>query len=286
MLNYKHFQGLSGEYEGIDEWVHSLIPAVDQPKGNGEEKRKGDGVLIIGYGVVGSNLAKELERLKPEIYDKYKEIDTRRADKYRIAFICVDTPATANFDCDTTEVKNAIMENEALIYVVKSTVLPGTTERLIRFSPEYYGGTQHCNNFSFPFTILGGAKEDCTVVIQYLQHVYDGRHQFRITDPKTAELAKYMENSFLAMKTSFCQQFFDIAEKAGVCYEELRELFILDPRVGSFHTFVYRDHPYWDSHCLNKDVPAIANAYEAELLLSLIAFNERRKTHESQIPVV
>ena len=79
------------------------------------------------------------------------------------------------------------------------------------------------------------------------------------------------------MKTSFCQQFFDIAERAGVCYEELRELFTLDPRVGSSHTFVYRDHPYWDSHCLNKDVPAIANAYQAELLLSMIEFNERRK---------
>lgn len=293
MLNYKHFQGFSGAFEGIDEWAHSLIPAADQPKGNGEENREEGSVLIIGYGVVGSNLARELERLNPEIYDKYKEIDTRTADKYKVAFICVDTPATADSDCDTTEVKNAIMENEALIYVVKSTVLPGTTERLMRetgkhiiFSPEYYGGTQHCNNFSFPFTILGGEKRDCTVVIQLLQRVYDGRHQFRITDSKTAELVKYMENSFLAMKTSFCQQFFDIAEKAGVCYEELRELFILDPRVGSSHTFVYRDHPYWDSHCLNKDVPAIANAYEAELLLSLIAFNERRKTHESQIPVV
>jgi UDP-glucose 6-dehydrogenase len=222
--------------------------------------------------------------LNPEIYDKYKEIDTRTADKYRIAFICVDTPATEENLCDTTEVKNAIMENDALIYVVKSTVLPETTERLMRetgkhilFSPEYYGCTQHCNNFSFPFTILGGEKEDCKEVIQYLQHVYDGRHQFRITDSKTAELAKYMENSFLAMKTSFCQQFFDIAERAGVCYEELRELFTLDPRVGPSHTFVYRDHPYWDSHCLNKDVPAIANAYGAELLLSMIEFNEKRK---------
>ena len=281
MLNYKNFQGFSGPFEGVDDWAQALISPAPKPKTTeGEE----DGVLIIGYGVVGSNLAKELEKLNPEIYDKYKEIDTRRADKYRIAFICVDTPATTDSDCDTSEVKNAIMENEAQIYVVKSTVLPGTTEKLNRetgkhiiFSPEYYGGTQHCNNFSFPFTILGGDKEDCTVVIQYLQHVYDGRHQFRITDSKTAELAKYMENSFLAMKTSFCQQFFDIAEKAGVCYEELRELFILDPRVGPSHTFVYRDHPYWDSHCLNKDVPAIANAYQAELLLSMIEFNGKRK---------
>ena len=81
MLNYKHFQSFSGSFEGIDDWAHSILPAADQPKGNGEEKREEGNVLIIGYGVVGSNLAKELSPLNPEIYDKYKEIDTRTADK-------------------------------------------------------------------------------------------------------------------------------------------------------------------------------------------------------------
>ena len=86
-----------------------------------------------------------------------------------------------------------------------------------------------------------------------------------------------MENSFLATKVSFCQQFWNIANEIGVDYEELRELFVLDPRVNPSHTFVYDDHPYWDSHCLNKDVPAIADAYNAELLNAVIAFNEKQK---------
>jgi UDP-glucose 6-dehydrogenase len=90
-----------------------------------------------------------------------------------------------------------------------------------------------------------------------------------------------MENSYLAMKVSFCNQFFDIAEHAGVNYEELRELFIMDPRVNPSHTFVYRDKPYWDSHCLNKDVPAIAEEYDATLLKSLIEYNNSRKYSES-----
>ena len=216
-------------------------------------------VLIIGVGTVGGNLSRELAALQPQLYDKYKGFDTRQGGAhYDAAFVCVDTPGT---DCDITEVRAAIMEHDADVFVIKSTVLPGTTERLKResgkaviFSPEYYGGTQHCNNFSFPFTILGGEKEACVKVVQILQSVYDGRH----------------------MKVSFCQQFFDIAEKAGVCYEELRELFVLDPRVEPSHTFVYRDKPYWDSHCLNKDVPAIAGAYDAPLLNDIIAFNEAR----------
>ncbi|MBQ3477505.1 MAG: hypothetical protein IJH25_04965 [Clostridia bacterium] len=241
--------------------------------------------LIIGVGTVGGNLARELAVLKPHLYDKYKGIDTRQGGvHYDAAFVCVDTPMAGDSACDISEVRAAILEHDVDVFVIKSTVLPGTTEALSRdtgkavvFSPEYYGGTQHCNNFSFPFTILGGEKEACVKVVQLLQRVYDARHQFRITDSRTAELAKYMENSYLAMKVSFCGQFFDIAEKVGVCYEELRELFVLDPRVEPSHTFVYRDKPYWDSHCLNKDVRAIAGAYDARLLLDMIAFNEERK---------
>ena len=87
-----------------------------------------------------------------------------------------------------------------------------------------------------------------------------------------------MENAYLATKVSFCNQFFDIAEHLGVSYEELRELFILDPRVNPSHTFVYRDAPYWDSHCLNKDVKAIAESFDAQLLKDIITFNDNRRT--------
>ncbi len=156
-----------------------------------------------------------------------------------MAFICVDTPYLPGKSvCDTSEVVNAIQENDAEIFVMKSTVLPGTVDRLcmetgkhIIFSPEYYGGTQHCNNFDFAFTILGGERRCCLKVQQLLQNVYDARHTFRITDTKTAELAKYMENAYLATKVGFCTQFWFTAGQIGVDYEELRELFVLDPRV-------------------------------------------------------
>lgn len=243
-------------------------------------------VLIIGYGTVGHNLEEELSALHPDVYDKYTHVDTRQdSGKHDVAFICVDTPYIPGKSvCDTTEVKNAIMEHDADVFVMKSTVLPGTVDRLaqetgktIIFSPEYYGGTQHCNNFEFGFTILGGDRDACFKVQQILQEVYDGRHTFRITDAKTAELAKYMENSFLATKVSFCTQFWWTAKHLGISYEELRELFVLDPRVGKSHTFVYDDHPYWSSHCLDKDVPAIAETYAMPFLREVINFNQGMK---------
>ena len=241
-------------------------------------------VLIVGYGVVGHNLHNEYKNLNIEIYDKYKVIDTRTKDNYDFCFICVDTPYTAETPCDINQIEKVLQAHNAAIYIIKSTILPGTTDYLktkynkhIIFSPEYYGGTQHCNNYSFDFTILGGEKVDCLAVQQLLQHCYDARHTFHITDSKTAELVKYMENSYLGMKVAFCNQFYDIANKVGVNYEELRELFILDPRVNPSHTFVYSDKPYFDSHCLNKDIPAIADFTDAELLKMILEFNNKRK---------
>lgn len=245
-------------------------------------------VLIIGYGVVGHNLAKEIEKLKPDIYDKIKsEYNTKRNIKYDFCFICVDTPYVDKDNvCDISQIEIALQENDANIYIIKSTILPNTTDKLIKkynkrvvFSPEYYGGTQHCNNFEFNFTILGGEKEDCYKVQQLLQEVYDARHTFRITDSSTAELVKYMENSFLATKVSFCLQFYEVCKQLNISYEGLRELFILDPRINPSHTFIYEEHPYYTSHCLDKDVPAIANTFDMKLLKEVINYNNKFKNN-------
>ena len=243
-------------------------------------------VLIIGYGVVGRNLRKELSALQPDVYDKYRrDENSAESKRYDMAFVCVPTPYLGRENsCDTSEVEAAIAEHDADLYVIKSAVLPGTTDRLcmesgkrIIVSPEYYGATPHSRNYSFDFTILGGEKADCLKAVQILQRCYDGRHSFRITDAKTAELAKYMENAYLATQVSFCCQFWEIAKQIGVNYPELRELFILDPRVNPSHTFVFDERPYWDSQCLNKDVPAIADAYNAEFLNAVIDYNRRSR---------
>ena len=128
-------------------------------------------VLIIGYGVVGKNLNKDIQKLNPDIYDKYnkkwnKLTQSKRVDGYDIAFICVDTPFIENDVCDYSEIINAINENNRYmkkdgIFVIKSTILPKYAEKIIEstnsnivFSPEYYGNTQHNDN-RFNFTILG-----------------------------------------------------------------------------------------------------------------------------------
>lgn len=239
-------------------------------------------VLIIGCGVVGNNLLKELSVLTPDVVDKYKkEKTTKKKEKYKFGFVCVDTPYDKEKELfDTSEVVNAMNENDCEIYVVKSTVPIGFVDSLgkenIVFSPEYYGGTQHCNNFKFDFTILGGCEKTCDKVIQLLQKVYDGRHRFLKMKSSEAEMVKLMENCFLATKVSFCNSFYEMCKKYNCSYESVREGFILDERCGSSHTFVYEEKPYWDSHCLNKDTVCAA-IQGNDFMNGIIRYNNEKK---------
>ena len=243
-------------------------------------------ILIVGCGSIGTKIYEEYKKLNPDRYDPYKNLMEKRDICYDIAFICVDTPMEDNGKCDLSQVECAIQETNAAIIVLRSTVPPTTTDTLIEktnkhiiFSPEFYGTTQHCDHttFNFNFTILGGAKADCDKVVQVLQEVYDARHRFIITEAKTAELAKYMENTFLAARVSLCIQFWEIANQFGVSYPELREIFLNDERFNRAHTFVYADHPWWESHCFDKDLAALTQFSNAPLIEDIIAYNKKCK---------
>ena len=86
-------------------------------------------VLIIGFGIVGHNLYNELLALQPDVYDiKYKSLDMRK-EHYDFAFICVDTPYTKEDPCDWTQVKNAIEENNADIYIINTCTVTNEADK-------------------------------------------------------------------------------------------------------------------------------------------------------------
>lgn len=238
-------------------------------------------VVIVGVGNIGSCIYSEFKRLSPDRYDPYKGFTEKKDIHYDLAVICVDTPMNPDGSCNLEQVIAALNETDAELYMIKSTVSVGATEMLkketrkrIVFSPEYFGPSHHSSNFDYPFTILGGSKEDTNAVQQILQDVYDARHTFYHTEPKIAELSKYMENSYLAMKVSFCIQFWEICQKLGLSYPELREAFLLDTRINPANSFVYDEHPFWESHCFDKDLPALAAAVEAPFIEAIIEYNE------------
>ncbi len=250
-------------------------------------------ILIVGYGNIGRHIYKEFEKLSPDIYDPFIETYGVVKDKlYDFAFVCVPTEMLADGSADTSIVEKAIKDTNSKVIIIKSAVPVGIADFLMEkykknivVSPEYYGTTQHSEE-SPNFLILGGDRYLCDKVAQLYYLVKNGSFRIRFTDLKTAELAKYMENCFLALKVTFCSEFFEVAKAMGISYSELREIFIMDERMGESHTLVYSDKPYYDSHCLNKDIPAFihfTNKLEIEtpLISSVNKININKKSAAS-----
>ncbi len=247
-------------------------------------------ILIIGYGVVGKNMNQVFPNA--DISDpEYPtiSIDPDNVKEYNVAFVCVPTDSNEDGNADTKIVKHVIADfaGKVKVFCIRSTIPPGTTEEMQRmfdlpnivFSPEYFGATIHANDPDYEFIILGGHKPYTSIVADAYIEVTHPNFKIIQTDSRSAELCKYMENSWLAMKVVFCNEFYRIAEKNKVDYNQLRELFLMDPRVDRSHTYVYKDKPYFDSHCLNKDIPAIiadseSKGYKPDLLKQVLKSNE------------
>lgn len=229
-------------------------------------------ILICGYGNIGYHIAQELLNLDLcydaydiQVYDKYNQAicDEHLFNiEYDFVFICVPTDNNNMDSCNTNEVEEVLSKVKANTIVLKSAVPIGFCEQLgiknLVYSPEYWGTTIHSSETP-NFSILGGNPEYTHTAADLYSKIKDGSYRFIFTDYKTAELAKYMENCFIALKVTFCNEFAEVAEKYGVNYHEFRECWLADKRVSPSHTFAFKDQPYYDSHCLNKDIPAFIN---------------------------
>jgi UDPglucose 6-dehydrogenase len=255
-------------------------------------------VGIVGYGVVGHALERILRRGSHDIaiYDKFKrpfdgddlKVEINRCDLVFLA-VCTDQkPETG--ECNLLEVDECVSWILPPI-CIKSTIIPGTVEKLCReygkpiaFSPEYLG--EHPNHpwreiDSAGFVIVGGDTQIQDLVISVLQTCVNREVQFYRASATTAELCKYMENCFLATKLAFVNQFFEIAKVHGIEFETLRELWLLDSRVGRSHTEV-RGNGAFGGKCLPKDLRAIIAAMKerggAPLLEAVSNYNDLLKS--------
>ena len=135
---------------------------------------------------------------------------------------------------------------EGPIYIIKSTVLPGTTNTLqekyphlnIIFSPEFLTErTAKLDMLTQSRIIFGGDKELTDKVEKLFSNRFMNRH-FIHTDSKTAEFIKYMNNSFFATKVSIMNEYYRLAELVGVNWEDALYGFASDGRVGDSHLHV------------------------------------------------
>ncbi len=249
---------------------------------------------IAGYGFVGTALHRLLRRSPHNtvaVYDRYLGEHSgaealARLDRCDLVFVAVPTPYDPVRDaCDVSNVRD-VVDNLHVPMCIKSTVPPGTIESLtaetgkaLAYSPEYIGeraGHPWPEADSAGFVICAGDPVACGLVRAAYRGVATPPLRFVETSVAAAQLVKYMENSFLAMKVAFANQFYDLASAANVDFAELRRLFLLDERVGESHTNVFAERGF-GGKCLPKDLRAVIawarGRADASLLSSVLEYN-------------
>lgn len=247
--------------------------------------------IIIGHGWVGQHISKQFPLANWA--DEDGVIHGLPGDHWEFGFVCVPTPMNPDGSCDTSMVEDVILKykDKVKYFCIKSTVEIGTTEKMCEkygvkacFSPEYIGETTNHPYLGkdSEFIILGGDKEITSKFAELWTLVTNSTTRIYQTDAKTAELCKLMENSFIATKVSFVNEFFDLAENIGVDFNELRELWLADTRVSRYHSYCFRNNRGFGGKCLPKDLSNLASYYRkngtpSEFIEFILDYNNKKR---------
>jgi len=233
--------------------------------------KKKSKIGIVGIGVVGGAMGKALKGAV--LYDKYKKIgDIDKINSCDIIIVCVPTPYNKKMGCDISAVEDvfSIIKGNKII-VIKSTVLPGTTEKMqekypkhkILFSPEFLVAKTANKDACFPDRqIVGYTKRSANAAKSVLELLPKAPYE-RIIPANEAEMVKYFGNAFLASKVVFANQIYDLCEKLGINYNTVKECAGQDKRIGLSHLDIFHDGGRgYGGHCFPKDVGAFVKLAE------------------------
>lgn len=240
-------------------------------------------VGIIGNGFVGEAQAFAFSptyEIKVYDVDPLKSINTlEEVHDCDVVFVCVPSPMNEDGSQNLDYIEDVFNKAKTkAVYVIKSTVIPGTTRFLqekykelsIVFSPEFLTQrTAKLDMMTQARVIFGGDDITTGALEKFYSKRFKNRNYIH-TDPTTAELIKYMNNTFFATKVSFMNEFKILADKLGVDWETAVWGFASDHRLGDSHL----DVPGPDGKlgfggtCFPKDINAIidvANNKEVDM---------------------
>lgn len=237
---------------------------------------------IIGDGIVGRAIKQYYKDAK--ICGKFDANEQAYLEvlKQDIIFIVVPTP----FDNQKQQIDLSAVEetfriisarcvNFGQIFVLKSTVIPGTTQKIkeryghlnIIFNPEFLTSKYAPEDFAYPDKQIVGATwdgkswnfDDCQKIMEILPPARD-----LICTSIEAEMIKYTLNTFFCARVIFANQIYDVCQKLGINYEMIIKGVSYDKRVNISHFSVMQDgyRGYGDdarSKCFPKDIKAFIN---------------------------
>jgi UDPglucose 6-dehydrogenase len=166
---------------------------------------------------------------------------------------------------DSSIVEDCVKKCDAKLIVIRSTVMPGTTDHLINtynkaivFQPEYLGETVNhpmTDQKARQFLIIGGEPINRRKLIELYQTAYNANINIRQVTAYEAEVIKLSENRAIAFKVAECQELYDVCEAAGADYYTIREaVYGDDPRFNLWWTMVFVNKRGFNSKCIPKDI--------------------------------
>ncbi len=211
-----------------------------------------------------------------------------------ISFLCVGTPSLRNGKLDLGHIEPVCRQiGEALrqkdsfhMVVLRSTVLPGTAESLVIpvlqessgkqlgndlgvcVNPEFMREGSAVNDFLTPaITIIGASDPAHSAFLRQVYAWAPGR--IFETSFRSAEMVKYVSNSWHAIKVAFANEVGTLAKELSVDAESVVEIFAADTKLNISTSYLKPGFAFGGS-CLPKDVRAlIYRAKELDLKLPL-----------------
>ena len=212
-----------------------------------------------------------------------------------VSFVCVGTPSLRNGKLDLSHIEKVAREigtalgqkKSAHTFVLRSTVLPGTTESrvipilerasgkragsdfTVCYNPEFMREGSAVSDFlQPPYTILGAQNASHLAPLRELYKDVPGR-VFETT-VTVAEMAKYVSNAFHAVKVGFANEVGTLCKHLGVDAQTVTEIFTADTRLNISPAYLSPGFAFGGS-CLPKDVRALTyQAKELDLKLPLL----------------
>lgn len=212
-----------------------------------------------------------------------------------LVLVCVGTPSAADGGLDLQHVKRAAAEVGAALkasgtfttVVMRSTMLPGSvqgelqpvleratggragTDFGVAYNPEFLReGSAVADFFGAQYTVIGAGDERSAAALRALYEGVGG--ELLVTSIRTAEMLKYVNNAFHALKVAFANEVGRLAWREGIDSHEVMRLFMRDTRLNLGSSYLLPGFAFGGS-CLPKDLRAV---------------NQRARRHDLNLPVL
>ena len=227
---------------------------------------------IIGRGFVGGAISVGFETQGHEVLVHDTKLNTKIEDvtEARLIYICVPTPSSEDGSCNTDIVESVLGQLSELDYegsvFIKSTVVPGTTERFrkqfanlhIGFCPEFLREKTAVQDFIYNNNVLVIGTDDNIMRDQVVKsHGVLPTHTVQMSATE-AELTKYFSNTYKAMRVTFANGFYNLCQSMGSDYDKVKDAFLFHGVGDGHYLRVNKEFGGFGGTCLPKDSKALA----------------------------